>query len=491
MDVQPASASASLRPFEALPLLPGARGLGGHMPLIRDDRMAFLRLGAESPHPLVRVSAPLGRVALVTTPALLHELLVVRHAEYVKSAMMRFTIAPIAGEGLFTSSGALWKRQRKLMAPLFQPSALHGYADAMLACTRREVDGWGDGQRVDLARATTRITMDIAARTLFDADTSAEAEALSDAITVVLDWGSEAAGGALSLAHVVPSFLLARVADGLPAGLARQARSWSSWLERPQFYPGASGQRLRRAVTVLDAYVARMIAERRAQGSTRDDLLSRLLAARDDDGAAMSDTQVRDEVLTLFVAGHETTATGLAWSIDLLCRRPEWYARVEAEVDALGHAPTLDDLPRLETVLRVFKEALRLYPPAYFFGRTTWQASELGGYHVPRFGNVLVSPWVIHHNPQVWADPERFDPDRFLPEAEVGRHRCAWIPFGFGPRVCIGYHFALMEAQLVLAEMLQRYHFDALEPSRPDPSTTLRPAGTMPVRVTRRPGSAG
>jgi len=469
-------------------MLPGAQGMTGHMPLIREDRMRFLALGATSPDPLVRVSAPLGVVALITTPDLLHELLVVRHAEYVKSAMMRFTIAPIAGEGLFTTSGALWKRQRKLMAPLFQPSALHVYADAMLACTRRVVDGWADGQRVDLARETTRITMDIAARTLFDADTTAEAETLSDAITVALDWGSEAAGGALSLAHVVPSFLLARVADVLPGSMAETARAWSSRLEHPRFLPGAAGQRLRQAVKVLDDYVARMIAERRAQGSTRDDLLSRLLAARDDDGAAMSDTQVRDEVLTLFVAGHETTATGLAWAIDLLCRNPDWYARVEAEVDALGHRPGLDDLPRLQTVLRVFKEALRLYPPAYFFGRTTWQASSLGGYHMPRFGNVLVSPWVIHHNPRVWDDPERFDPDRFLPEAEVGRHRCAWIPFGAGPRVCIGLHFALMEAQLVLAEMLQRYHFDALEPSRPDPATTLRPAGTMPVRVTQRPG---
>lgn len=478
--------SSALRPFGAIPALAGGRALGGHMPLIRSDRMALLRLGAESPHPLARIEAVLGSVVMPTTPELFHEVLVERNAEYRKSAMMRFTLAPIANEGLFTASGALWKRQRKLMSPMFHASTLKGYADDMVLCTRRAIDGWADGERVEFARETTRIAMAIAGRTFFDSDTHEDTEALSDAITVALDWGSHAAGGVYSLGHIIPSFALARAADRLPDSMADAARSLSSKLEKPLFFPGAEGKRLKEAVEVLETRVRDMIALRRAQGFERPDLLSRLLAARDDDGAAMSDQQVRDEILTLFIAGHETTATGLAWSMDLLCRHPEWYARAQAEADALGHEPTVEDLPRLQTILRVFKEALRIYPPAYLFGRTAWTATELGGYALPRFVNVLLSPWVLHHNPRVWEDPERFDPDRFLPEREAARHRSAWVPFSAGPRVCIGNHFSMMEAQLVLAQMLQRANFESLEHPAPDPSATLRPHGTLPMRVTVR-----
>lgn len=475
------------RPFSSLPELPGAKPVAGHLPMIRDERMAFLRLGAESPHPMLRLAAPLGNVALVTVPELFHEVLVERHADYQKSAMMRFALGPIANEGLFTSSGELWRRQRKLMAPLFHQSALKTYADDMILCARRAVDGWRDGERVEFAKEATRITMAIAGRTLFDADTYEDTERLGHAITVALDWGNDVAGGAYSLAHVVPSFALLRAADHLPAGLAEPARALSSKLEKPLFFPGAEGRALREALDVLEGRVREMIALRRAQGLSRPDLLSRLLAAKDDEtGAGMSDQQVRDELLTLFIAGHETTATGLSWSLDLLCRHPAWYARAEAEADALGHEPTVDDLPRLQTILRVFKEALRLYPPAYFFGRTALRETQLGGYTVPRFTNVLLCPWVLHHNPRVWEDPERFDPDRFLPEAEAARHKTAWAPFSAGPRVCIGNHFSMMEAQLVLALLLQRVRFEALEHPEPDPSATLRPKGTLPMRVTLR-----
>lgn len=481
-------APSGLRPFASMPAMPQARPFVGHMPLIRNDRMTFLRLAAESPHPLLRVEAPLGNVAIITVPELLHEVLVERHADYVKSAMMRFSLGPIANEGLFTSSGELWRRQRKLMAPLFHQGALKGYADDMILCARRAVDGWRDGERVEFAKEATRITMAIAGRTLFDTDTHEDTERLGDAITVALDWGADAAGGPYSLAHVVPSFALLRAADHLPEHLADSARALSAKLEKPLFYPGSEGKRLREALDVLEGRVREMIAQRRAQGLSRPDLLSKLLAAKDDEtGAGMSDQQVRDEVLTLFVAGHETTATGLSWSLDLLCRHPEWYARAEAEADALGHEPTLEDLPRLQTILRVFKEALRLYPPAYFFGRTATRETELGGYRVPRFANILLCPWVVHHNPRVWEDPDRFDPDRFLPENETARHKTAWVPFSAGPRVCIGNHFSMMEAQLVLALMLQRARFESLEHPAPEPSATLRPRGTLPMRVTLRP----
>jgi cytochrome P450 len=219
----------------------------------------------------------------------------------------------------------------------------------------------------------------------------------------------------------------------------------------------------------------------------RADLLTRLLAARDaDDGSAMTDKQVRDEVLTLFIAGHETTAAGLAWTLYELARAPALYAEVEREIDALGRAPTADDLPALSLTLRVFKEALRKYPPVYLFGRTSNEPTSLGGYELGRESNVLVAPAALHFRDDLWPNPERFDPSRFLPEAEASRHRLAWLPFGGGPRICLGNYFALMEAQLVLATWLRHVRFEAVGTEEPDPGATLRPKHGVRMRVRRR-----
>jgi cytochrome P450 len=200
----------------------------------------------------------------------------------------------------------------------------------------------------------------------------------------------------------------------------------------------------------------------------------------------MSDRQVRDEVLTLFVAGHETTATGLAWTIYLACRHPAILAALQREVDAVGDAPGVADLPRLDLCLRAFKEALRLYPPVYAFGRDSLSPVTIAGYDLPPPTNMMTSPWVLHHNPRFWPDPERFDPDRFLPEHEAGRHRYAYLPFGAGPRICLGSHFAYMEAQLALAVILRRYSFELLGDDEPEPGATLRPRHGVRVRVRRR-----
>jgi cytochrome P450 len=207
----------------------------------------------------------------------------------------------------------------------------------------------------------------------------------------------------------------------------------------------------------------------------------------EDDGERMSDKQVRDEVLTLFVAGHETTATALAWSVYLLARHPKILDDVQREVDTLGRAPVAADLPRLQLTLRVFKEALRLYPPVYFDGRQAERATDLDGVACPEGTVALYAPYALHRRPDLWPDPERFDPDRFLPAAEAARSRYAWLPFGVGPRVCIGMGFALMEGQLILARLLQRARFEIFGEELPDPSATLRPANGLPVRITLRP----
>jgi cytochrome P450 len=387
--MQAASAASGLKPFQAIPVMPGGRRLVGHLPLIRDDRMTFIRLGAESPHPMLRVESPVGTVVMVTTPDLFHEALVERHGDYVKSAMMRFTLAPIANEGLFTASGELWKRQRRLMAPMFHASVLKGYADDMTRCARRAVEGWVDGQRVEFMKETTRITMAVAGRTFFDSDTDEDTERLSEAITTALDWGSHQAGTLYSLGHIVPAFALARAADHLPGVMADPARALSEKLQKPLFFPGAEGRRLREAVEVLESRVRAMIAERRAQGLARPDLLTRLLAARDEENggaAVMTDQQVRDEATTLFVAGHETTATSLSWSFYLLGRHPAVREAVQREVDALPRPRDLRGrgMSSLPLTTRVFKEAMRLYPPVPIYARRLLVDAEIRGVAMPR-----------------------------------------------------------------------------------------------------------
>ena len=357
----------------------------------------------------------------------------------------------------------------------------------MVTCAEREIATWHDGAEFPLFRETTRITMAVAGKTLFDADTFSEADAIGEALTHALEWTTKQAGGPFAIAHLVTSRMIENASGRAPAFARAPMRDVAARLRTPLFLPGEEGRELREALASLDAYVQHLIDDRR-RGVKKNDLLARLLHAHDDEHGAMSDKQLRDEVLTLFVAGHETTATGLAWTVDLLCRNPEWYARVRAEIDALGRRPTLAALPRLELCLRVFTEALRIHPPVYFFGRTAQRETVVGGVRLPRFTNVVVLPWALHRHPRVWPDPERFDPDRFLPENEAARHRSAWLPFGAGPRICIGNHFALMEAPLVLATMLRDHDFELIGRDEPEPFATLRPKRGVPVRVRRRSG---
>jgi cytochrome P450 len=250
---------------------------------------------------------------------------------------------------------------------------------------------------------------------------------------------------------------------------------------------------VRAAVDTIDARIARMIADRRAAGLHRNDLLTQLLRARGDgDGATMSDRQVRDQAVNLFIGGHETTATGIAWAIHELAKAPATYARVQAEADRFaGRTPTREELPQLSTCMRVFKESLRMYPPVYAYGRQALTEVSIGGYDVPAGTAVLASAYGLHHNPAVYPNPERFDPDRFAPEADAARHRSAWVPFGNGPRICIGNHFGLLEGQLVLAALSHRVQFEARPGAdvHPEPAATLRPNGGMPMIARIRNGA--
>jgi cytochrome P450 len=480
--------------FEAMPLAPRGEGFFGHNPEFRRDRMGMLRLISEQPEPALRLRVPMSgiRVFVANSPEIAQEVLVEKVKSFHKSDMLRYSLYDLAGEGLFTSNGELWRKQRRLMAPLFTPKALEAYAGDMVSCTLRTLEGWHDGETRSLARETTRLTMGVAGKTLFDADTFSEADEIGRALTVALDWTGWIIGRPEAIAHV----LVKRAAERLAARTTGRAHEVLSAIERrftrPVLRLGERGRGLSWAIGFLDDHVQKMIDDRRAALGKKGDLLSRLLEARDeDDGERMSDRQVRDEVLTLFVAGHETTATGLAWTIYLACKHPAIYAAMEREADQAGDPPGVADLPRLSLCLRAFKEALRLYPPVYVFGRDSKEPVTIGGYDLRPPTNVLTSPWVLHHAEKSFPDPYRFDPDRFLPENEAKRHRYAYLPFGAGPRICLGNHFAYMEAQLVLATMLRRYRFELCGDEVAEPMATLRPKHGVRVRVTRRRSARG
>ncbi|MBK8943258.1 MAG: cytochrome P450 [Polyangiaceae bacterium] len=458
---------------------------------MRNDRVPSLVSFTDRFGDIARFSFVFGDIVIVASPELVHDVLVTHAGSFQKSPILRSALFPLAGEGLFTSEGELWKRQRRLMAPLFRQQGIAAFGADMTGCAERAVGTWRDGGVVDMARETTRITMAVAGKTLFDTDTFDDADELGEALTTALEWAGVESASASLIAQARASIGLELLADRLPDALAGAARRAANGLIKPIMWPTRRNRELKQAIALLDERVERMISERRSSATGRRDLLSLLLSAQDDDGQKMNDRQVRDEVLTLFVAGHETTASSLAWALMLLAEHPATYADVRAEVDALGRVPTAEDLPRLELCSRVFKESLRIYSPVFMFGRVAVEAVSIGPYEAPKGTVVLVSPLALHRRRETWPDPERFDPGRFTPEQEAKRHKSAFIPFSAGPRTCIGNHFALMEGPLVLATLL--YHADVeLAPGarvEPEAYATLRPKGLMMRVKLRAPAS--
>jgi cytochrome P450 len=476
--------------LSSIPVVSGSNVLG-HQHLFKDDRLRFLRSAGQTA-PLSRVRFLRKWVVMVSSPEGAHEVLVERASSFQKTPALRLVLRDIAGQGLFTSEGDLWKRQRKLMSPLFHAAQLSRYAASMNAVARRALDRMKDGQSVDLAREMTRITMGVVAETLFGADTSDAADDLGHALTVALKWVDDNLASA-NLSMQMALFEVAeKVHPHVPAALFDIRRRVEEALAEPILLPGRKEPEYVAALRTLDERIRAMIDDRRANPSERADLLSRLLLARDTDGGAsqgMSDQQVRDEANTLFVAGHETTANALAWTFYLLARNPEARARVQAEADQFGpEGPTSFAPEKLAYTTRAFKEALRLYPPLVVFGRRSLEPVTIQGEQLPARTLLFVSPYAIHMSPEVWPDPEEFDPDRFLPEREVGRHKSAWIPFGVGPRVCIGNHFALMEGPIVLATIMRnvKLEIDATRTIEADAFATLRPKGGVPAVVRRQ-----
>ncbi|MFO0579047.1 MAG: cytochrome P450 [Polyangia bacterium] len=476
------------RSLDSLPTAPG-ENLFGHIHLVRNERFEFMRnLGPIGP--LVRVRF-LHRTVLFATTAELAQKILVEHAPSTeKASIIRLILHDVAGDGLFTSEGPLWKRQRRLMAPLFHSAQLANYTRMMNAEARRALDRFKDGEEIDLAQEATRIAMGVVGTTLFGADNFNQAEDLAAALTTLLGWINEHIDSPMILVQLALRGALTRLRGRLPGPLDAMRGRAEKLLQDPILVPGRNSAKLQAAMRTLDARIHEMIRERRAHPTSSKDLLARLLLARDleseSSGDGMSDEQVRDEAATLFVAGNETTATAIAWCFYLLARHPEARARVQAEADAFGPDGPMQAEPQaLAYTTRVFKEALRLYPPILVLARRTLAPIELAGRTIPAHTNLFVCPYTIHQRPELWPEPERFEPDRFLPEQEASRPKSAWLPFGLGPRVCIGGAFALLEGPLILATLMRRARFE-IDPDRmidPESFTTPRPAGGVPAVV--------
>jgi cytochrome P450 len=383
-----------------------------------------------------------------------------RHTNFVKGPIVG-RVKILIGEGLFTSEGDFWRRQRRLAQPAFHRERIAGFVDTMVRCTAERLDAWeprvASGASFDVAAEMSALTLTIVGRALFGRDLSGEAAAAGAALATTLEFCAERA---------------------------------LSYLTPPLFVPTAKNRAFKRARRVLDELVYAMIEARRRSGEEHGDLLGMLMAARDEEtGERMTVRQLRDEVITFLLAGHETTAVALTWTWYLLSQHPEIADRLQREVTAaLGtRPPTLADLPNIPFARMIVEEAMRLYPPVWGIGRQTIAPDRIGGYQIPAGAVINLSPWITHRHPAFWDDPDRFDPERFTPERVRARHRFAYFPFSGGPRLCIGETFALVEAQLIVAMMAQRYRL-ALVPGtvvRPEPHLTLRPHGGLPVTVRR------
>ena len=477
-----------------IPVLSGARWLG-HLRELDHDRLGLLRRFGRECGAIGRLRVAFASIVLVNAPEPIHEVLIEKARSFRKPPAIIAPTRAFLRQGLAMSEGELWQRERRLMAPLFTQGEVAHYADCMAACASSAALELREGQVVDVAEEMRRITLRVAGKVFFDVDVLDGADELGQALTLALRWVDEATGKLPWAVRPRVAYVLEAVAPWLPeplrgptSALARAVVDPVRKDGRGRVAPAAPRRaELALALATIERRVARMIVERRRVGLSRPDLLSRLLSARDEHGDALPDAQVRDEIVTLLVAGYETTAMSLAWSLYLLGRHPEALARAAAEARGLS-APLLcaGDVQRLGYCVAVFQEAMRLYPPVYLIVREAAEDVTIGGVRLPRGTLVLVSPYALHHRAELWPDPERFEPSRFAPGAEPPRHRLAFMPFGAGPRTCIGNHFALVEGPIVLATILGRVDLELVEPDRvvPETAAALRPKGGVPMRVT-------
>jgi cytochrome P450 len=416
----------------------------GNMPLASRDPLAvFSKWGREFGDIFYYRAAWL-HVYFLNHPDLIEAVLVRNYQNFLKDRVVQKS-RWFFGDGLLTNEGDSWLRQRRLSQPAFHRERVASYAKIMTDYAQQMLATWSDGETRDVHQEMMRLTLRIVVRALFNVETE-EVGKISFAMNVLM-----------------------RNSTGIRLLLPPVAR----------YLPTPAMIEFRRAVRHMDETVYRIIAARRAAEGDSGDLLSMLMQARDEDGSRMNDKQLRDEVMTFLLAGHETTALALSWTWHLLVQNPEVEEKLHAELDGVlvGRAPVFSDLPALRYTERVIKESMRLYPPAWSLARTVVKEFEVGGYRIPAGANVVMSQWIMHRDPRYFPEPEKFDPDRWLPERLQKLPRFAYFPFGGGPRQCIGASFAMMEATLLLATIAQHFQFCGVPgyPVTPTPSFTLRP----------------
>jgi cytochrome P450 len=457
-----------------IPVLASGLPVLGNLLSFRRDLLGFLVRVSREHTDISEIRLGSRRILFLNTPAYAQTMLVDQADAVEKRAGRDRARALLLGNGLINSEGAFHLRERKLCTPAFQPRHIAAFAETMVEYTERIQATWaarsshtagGSEATIDLAAQMNRLTLGIAGKTLFGTDLLGEVDELRQALTEARHY------------------------------IRNQNRSL---LHIPLTWPAPGNRRFQAAVARLDATIYRLIEERRqllgahhpdhprsqVPGTQGSDLLSLLLEAHDEDnGTGMNTRQVRDEAVNLFWGGHEPAAITLTATWLLLARHPEVYSRMQAELDrVLDHRPvTAEDLPSLSYTQQVLKEALRLYPPIFAFGRQTLRPIDLNGYALPAGTSLLISPYTLHRRPDIFPDPERFDPERFTPAAEADRHRMAYLPFGSGPRFCIGSHFAQMEALVVLATLGRSVTFTPVKGHRVKPEVIITQPGRNPI----------
>lgn len=450
----------SHRDTSAAPALP-TRNLLGHQPNFKADPLELMLRTQRDVGDLARLRFGPFWFHLLSDPAEVYSVLVEKHKKYSKRTPGYNMLSQVLGQGLLTSEGELWRRQRRVAQPAFHKAQIVGLTDVMRAASEDLADSLEPAASnfsvIDIAQEMSNITLRIAGETLFGVDLSDESVEVSGSLD--------------------------RMMQGFMQMMASPLPMLSTNIPLPR------NIRMKRDIAELDRVVREIIAERRKDPGEKPTLLNMFINARDEDGKGMSDTQLRDEVLTMLLAGHETTANALAWTFYCVSKHPDVARRLEAELDEVldGSAPTMEQVRELPYTTQVLKESIRLFPPAWTVGRRAEEADEIAGCSIPKGALVLMSPYVLHRHPDYWENPEGFDPDRFGPD-KAPPVRGSYIPFLVGPRKCIGEHFAMTEAVIMIATLLSKYRFELIPGHAviPEPSVTLRPKNGIKMRVRRR-----
>jgi len=430
----------------------------GHLQRLRNDVLGLLTDATRDHGDVVRFRVGPLVMHLVNHPDHVARVLMKNRQNYDKASRSSDCLGLICGESLLTANGATWKQRRRMIQPIFHRAAIAGFIDAIADCTATMLDEWAlkerAGEPVEIASEMMQLTFRVVGRCLFGADLGKEAHAVEEAMHVLV---------------------------------THTYRRWRSILNAPPSWPTPANRRFQKALAEVDAIIARLIARHRESPPAVPTLLTMLMGSQDaESGASLSDAEVRNEAIAFLLAGHETTANALAWSLYLLDQQPQWAEAVRVEFEAVcgDSLPVMADLPQLGTTLHVFEESTRLYPPIWAMERHAVEADEIGGFLIPKGSGVIISPYTLHRHPEFWDRPGEFLPERFLE-----RDHAAYYPFGAGPRFCIGHEFALAEARVILPMVLRRFELkaEAGQTVEPEPAITLRLKGGlwMELKVVR------